>query len=509
MKPVNWVLNIASNYLRFAVSMVVVFLMTPYIIGQLGMETFGLWSLVFAVIGIFGLMDFGFATAAVKTVAEASGSGDTAGRNRTLASLLMLYTLIGLLSLLLVMLLSAPAAGWFDLSAGQHDLFLPVIWMLGLAVSLSFPASLFKAALSGAGRMHIVNAVELLMVLFNAGLVYVLLEGGHGITGLAAGTALTMIATPLALIPLAYRMLPGFSLHWRLMSLRNIRPLLSFSIYAFMANVAVLVALRLDPVVIKLFLPLSAVALYAVAAKISEYLFLLNKQFSNALMPLVSQLHGRGDTDAIRRIMTDGTRLLLAVAVPGIGLLYYYAPELIQLWLGDEFAESALLLRILLLALVPVTLQLNAANILGMTGQHRFLALGMLVSAALNLLLSAALIAFFGIQGAALGTLAAVLLVELAFILPRACRHSGVTAAEFLGMVVWPALPALLPMLATALVLDYWLVTDTLALLCSKAVLCGLVYLTGFYFTGLSRAERDMLNGKLLHGAPAVRLETD
>ena len=257
----HWILNIATNYLRFAVSMVVVFLMTPYIIGQLGMDTFGLWSLIFAVIGIFGLMDFGFATAAVKTVAEATGAGDEAGRNRALASLLMLYTLIGLLSLVLVMTLAAPAAGWFDLTESQHGLFLPVIWILGLAVSLNFPASLFKAALSGAGRMHIVNAVELVMVLVNAGLVYVLLEAGHGITGLAISTALTMVGTSLALSPLAYRLLPGFSLSWRLMSLQNIRPLLSFSVYAFLANVAVLVTLRLDPVVIKLFLPLSAVAL--------------------------------------------------------------------------------------------------------------------------------------------------------------------------------------------------------------------------------------------------------
>ena len=46
----HWILNIATSYLRFAVSMVVVFLMTPYIIGQLGMDTFGLWSLIFAVI---------------------------------------------------------------------------------------------------------------------------------------------------------------------------------------------------------------------------------------------------------------------------------------------------------------------------------------------------------------------------------------------------------------------------------------------------------------------------
>jgi len=504
----HWILNIATNYLRFAVSMVVVFLMTPYIIGQLGMETFGLWSLIFAVIGIFGLLDFGFATAAVKTVAETTGAGDEAGRNSVLASLLLLYTLIGLLSLLLVMTLAAPAADWFDLTESQHDMFLPVIWILGLAVSLNFPASLFKATLSGAGRMHVVNAVELVMVLVNAGLVYILLEAGHGITGLAISTALTMVGTSLALIPLAYRLLPGFSLSWRLMSLQNIRPLLSFSAYAFLANVAVLVILRLDPVVIKLFLPLSAVALYAVAAKVSEYTFLLNKQFSNALMPLVSQLHGRGDHEAIRRIMTDGTRFLLALAVPGIGLLYYYSPAFIQLWLGAEFAVSADLLRILLLALIPVTLQLNAANILGMTGQHRFLAIAMLVSAGLNLLLSMALIAAFGLPGAALGTLAAVLLVEAAFILPRACRHSGVTAATFLGKVVWPALPALLPMMLTAMALDRWLATDSLGLLFFKVVLCGIVYLSSFLFTGLSRTERGILAGKLFNRPLNVSMET-
>jgi O-antigen/teichoic acid export membrane protein len=405
------------------------------------------------------------------------------------------------------MLLSGAAADRFNLTDGQHQVFLPVIWLLGIAVSLNFPASLFKAALSGAGRMYVVNAVELIMVLINAGLVYSLLQVGYGITGLAISTTLTMLGTSLALIPLAYRLLPGFSLNWRLISLRNIRPLLSFSGYAFLANLAVLVALRLDPVVIKLFLPLSAVALYAVAAKISEYTFLLNKQFSNALMPLVSQLHGRGDDAAIRCIMLDGTRFLLALAVPAIGLLYYYAPEFIYLWLGAEFSESANLLRILLLALIPVTLQLNAANILGMTGQHRFLALGMLASAVLNLVLSIGLIAAYGIHGAALGTLAAVVLVEAGLILPRACRHSRVSATTFFVNVVWPPLPALLPMLVGAWALDQWMATDSLGLLFFKVMLCVMTYLAAFTFTGMSASERDQLAQTLrLRQAPAVSM---
>ena len=103
-----------------------------------------------------------------------------------------------------------------------------------------------------------------------------------------------------------------------------------------------LIILRIDPVVIKAFLPLSAVAVYAIAAKVSEYTYLLNKQFSNALMPLVSQSKGAGDADTIRRVLIDGTRFLMAIAVPFIVLLYFYADDIIRLWMGSEFVDSVL-----------------------------------------------------------------------------------------------------------------------------------------------------------------------
>jgi hypothetical protein len=70
-------------------------------------------------------------------------------------------------------------------------------------------------------------------------------------------------------------------------------------------------------------------------------------------------------------------------------------------------------------------------------------------------------------------------------------------------------MPAVLPMLGVAAILDQWLTTDSLGLLCFKVVVCGLVYLTGFFYTGLSRTERALLLAKLLRVAPAARLETD
>jgi O-antigen/teichoic acid export membrane protein len=200
------VLNIASNYLRFLVGMVVVFFLTPYIVARLGVDLFGLWSLVFAVVGIFGLLDLGFATAAVKYVAELTASQDHAGRNQVLATLLGVYSALGLLCLALVATLAGPVAQGFELSPDQRQAFTWVLWLLGSVVALNFPLSLFKAILVGTGRMSLVNLVELGTTLANAALIVLLLEAGLGLLGLAIATASTLLLATLLLIPFAYRL---------------------------------------------------------------------------------------------------------------------------------------------------------------------------------------------------------------------------------------------------------------------------------------------------------------
>ena len=493
----RWVVNIASNYLRFLVGMVVVFFLTPYIVSRIGVDLFGLWSLIFAVVGLFGLLDLGFATAAVKYVAELTAGRDHAGRNQVLATLLVIYSTLGIVCLLLVAGLAGEASHWFDLSEAQRNVFTAALWLLGTAVALGFPLSLFKAVLVGSGRMSLVNLVELSVVLMNAALVVALLEAGHGLLGLAGATAITMVLGTALLVPFAYRLTPGLSLSPRHFVRSRVRELGRFSFYFFIANVAVLVILRTDPVVIKAFLPLSAVAVYAVAAKVAEYTYLLNKQFSNALMPLVSQSKGTGDAAAIRRILVDGTRFLLAIALPFIALLFFHADDIVVLWMGAEFADSAPLLRILLVAVLFTCIQLNAANVLGMTGHHRFVAFAMGGSALVNLVLSVLLIQHLGLTGVAIGTLAAALLVETLIVVPKACAAEGVPLRRFLAGALLPPLPALVPALGAAYLLDHWWAADRFPTIVAQGAASALVYFAAFYWTGAKAEERRLVTGKL------------
>jgi O-antigen/teichoic acid export membrane protein len=495
----RWILNIATSYLRYVVMMVVVFFLTPFIVSKIGIDQFGLWSLIFSVVALFGLMDLGFATAANKYMGEFHGSGDHTGRNQVLATLLGIYVALGLSCIAVVAVVSARAGAWFDLAPELQHWFQLALWLLGGAVAINLPLNLFKAVLHGSGRMALVNGIDLAVQLLNAALIVTLLNAGFGIRALIYSTTLTMLLAPLLATLLAFRLTPGLSVSPRLFSAGRVKELLGFSFYFFIANIAVLLILRIDPVVIKAFLPLSAVAIYAIGAKIAEYTYYMNKQFSNALMPLVAQSRGGGDNATIDRVLLDGTRFGMAIALPFIALLVYYAEDFILLWMGEEFAGAVPVLRLLLGGILCTAAYLNASNVLAMNGAHRFIAFAMAGSAALNLVLSVILIQFLGLNGVALATLLATFTVEILVIIPRACRVRGISVWRFYRLALWPTLPPLVPALALAWALGQaqpsgdgflWIILEGGA--------AALVYFGVFYATALKPTERAFIAARLL-----------
>lgn len=494
----RWVINIATSYLRYVVLMVLMFFLTPFIVSKIGIDQFGLWSLIFSVVALFGLMDLGFATAANKYMGELHGSGDHLGRNQVLATLLAVYVGLGLLCMLIVALIATRAGAWLDLDPDMARWFRLALWLLGGVVAINLPLNLFRAVLNGSGRMALVNAIDMAMQLLNAALIVTLLNAGYGIRALIFSTTLTMLLGSLLATLLAFRLTPALSVSPRQFSAGRVRELLGFSFYFFIANVAVLVILRIDPVVIKAFLPLSAVAVYAIGAKIAEYTYYLNKQFSNALMPLVAQSRGGGDDATIDRVLLDGTRLGMAIALPFIALLAYYARDIVLLWMGPNFAGAVPVLHLLLGGILCTAVYLTASTVLAMNGRHRFVALAMAGSAALNLVLSVILVQFLGLEGVALASLIATFAVEMLVIIPTACRARGISLWLFYRRAVWPTVPPLAPALGVAWALGQlqpssdgflWIVLEGGA--------AALVYLAAFYTLALKPEERSFITARL------------
>lgn len=483
------VFNIASSYARFLAGVAAVIFLTPFTLDMVGVEQFGLWALCLALTGVLGLLDMGFSTAAVKYVAECSGNSDHAARNEALSTLMVIYTVLGVICLLIIVSLVPAGIQLFSLDSQQAEMFKNIMTITWTALALALPLSIFRSALIGAGRYDVVNLVELGSILLNTLLVVVLLNRGWSLIGLAAANASVMLSAPLVMVPLARRLIPEFGLGVRLIRFRRMREVVPLAVYFMLANIALLITLRSDALIIKGFLPLSAVAAYAIAAKISEYCYLLNKQFSNVLMPLVSSSASAGDQQMVRTILVNGTRYLMIIATPLLGLVFFHAEHIVHFWIGPELQDVVLPLRILLVAVLFSTLQLNAANVLGMSGGHRGVAWTMIGSAALNIGLSILLIPRVGLAGAALSTLAAAFILEFGLMLKRACTQQQVQHFVVLRGVL-PVLFSAVPMLLFA----HWLasmwtvsgLTDVLL----QAVLATLVYAVVVIWTGIRQNER-------------------
>jgi O-antigen/teichoic acid export membrane protein len=271
----RWVINVGSSYARFVVAIGAVVFVTPVIIERVGLEAYGIWALVLATVGLLGLMDFGLATSAVKFIAERTGDADRDGRNRVMSALLTIYTGISILLLLGVSVAAfgGPGETVFGETRGEAVLLLAV----GGSVAAGLFLSLFRAALAGAGLMYLANIVEMMVTLLYVILTLLFLGLDYGVPGLAAALLVSTTAGGISLALIARLRIEGLRPRLTLMRWCEMKGLLSFSIWAFLANAAVLAILRMDPIIIDAFMPLSAVAIYAIAGRIAEYVLLLNK----------------------------------------------------------------------------------------------------------------------------------------------------------------------------------------------------------------------------------------
>jgi O-antigen/teichoic acid export membrane protein len=150
-------------------------------------------------------------------------------------------------------------------------------------------------------------------------------------------------------------------------------------------------------------------------------------------MPLASNFEARGEQEQLRRLLIQGTRGALLVALPIALALFFRGHTFIQLWMGDQYAHvSGTVLQILLVAQIFSIANFTSGNIAFGLAKHRPFALSVVSEALANLILSIFLVRRIGIYGVAWGTIIPNLLVQFVFWPRYICK--------LLGISVWPYL---------------------------------------------------------------------
>lgn len=484
-----------SNYVGQFVTLATGFLLTPFVLHQLGATGYGLSVLVGSVVAYGMLFDFGIWGAVIKYVSEYRARGEIAQARSFVATALTLHTLLGLTAIALSAVIAPIFPDVFNVPPADRATAVRLVLLSGLGIGVAIPCTTSAAVLHGLHRFDLGNVISAVgTFLTGVATVIVLLLGG-GVLGMVAVAAPITVLMQVPSVWLVNRIAPELKFGWRGARRSLVRKIISFGSPLFVMQVAGRLETRTDEIVIGAFLPVSTIAPYAVARRLSAWASLLTQQFVRVLLPLASELQAHTDWVRLRAVYLTGTRVTLAIFLPIGCTLAVLARPILTAWVGPVYADSAPLVAILTLAGLADVSQWTASTILQGMARHRVLAAMSACSAVANLALSIALVKGLGVTGVALGTLIPTTAVSLGLVMPYVMRVIGIRPAEVLRTSVLPALLPAVPMAIALLALQQVVDLSSIVSLIAVAGVGVLVYVVGYLVLGASESERRTYRG--------------
>lgn len=437
----RYTVSVASNWVQMAWAIVWGIVMVPIYLKYLGKAEYGIWILIHAVVGYYGLLDLGVYKAVVRHVSRYIGLEDSGQLNEVFNTALVVQGLTGLIALgiCIVVALTLPHLGIFEIT--QHRDARMLLLLVGASTALNFPGSVFRGALVAAGRFDLSNLIRMLSSLaINVGQILVLSHDG-GLVELAwVLLAVTLLEKPVAVL-LALGYVPHLRLAPRMFCRRRVREVLVYGFHAFATSAGERLRFFTDSVVIGGFLPAQAITDFRMGSRPLQFLTNGVRGISSVLTPAFSRTEAVDSPDHAARLLVLGTRATAVIGTLGCLILTLAGARLLRLWLGEGFESSATILLVLMPAyLLETTLAPTGSLLLG-TDDVRVISRATIAEGLANLGLSLVLIQPFGLIGVAVGTVLPMIVVRL-FVLPWfACRKTGLPYPGFLAEVWRPVLP--------------------------------------------------------------------
>jgi O-antigen/teichoic acid export membrane protein len=424
-------LGAATNWLAFAATLAVSFLLTPYLIRALGPARYDVWCVAEAVLAYFTLLDMGVAACLVRSVARHHATGDRDAVNRTASASLAVFLAAGVVAVVVgVPVLLALSS---RLTAKTDDPQVRPFLLLMLAnLAATLPLSVFPGVLDGLERFAAKSAVRVGALALRTGGLVAAMEWSPGLLPLAVVTTVANLLEHAVLAGLCFRFLPGLRFARSLVDRATLRGILGYSRDALLAMLAGRITLQTGAIVIGLLLPAGQVTLFVTASRLVEYAKTLLRTITTTLTPGVSALEARGDWAGIGRLFLSATRWVLYLVVPvNLGLWFFGRPFLVR-WVGPDVGEgSAAATAVLALTLSLGVAQSVASRILYGLGRLRLFARLAVAEGALNLLLTTTLIRPFGVEGVA-WAVAVPNLLFCGLVLVHTLRTLGVPVGDYL-----------------------------------------------------------------------------
>jgi O-antigen/teichoic acid export membrane protein len=404
----------------------------PLTVRYLGAERYGLWVIVGSVVAWLALADLGVGHALTNLLARCHGEDRPEEARRHVASAFWLLLAVAAVAGLLAWTIW-PLVDWASLlnvtspraRAEASPAMAVAVAVFLLALPLSLVPKIYGAYQEGSTANLWTVAGSLLSL---AGIVAVV-ELGLGVSWIiVAAAGAPVLAGGGSALWLFARRKPWLRPHPRAVDRASLAALSRGGGMFLVVQVAVMLIMHTDNVIVSLYLGAAAVAPYDVAWRLFQLTILPQAVVFPYLWPAYAEAFARGDHAWIRRTfaanlaLAAGSTLILSLALVAAG------PAVIRLWAGEAaLPPPGLLGWMAAWSVLNATLSAVACLLNG-SGRIRGQMVYGMATAAANIVLSVALVQRFGSPGVIAGTVFAFLAFNVG-----PCAFEGWTVMRALG----------------------------------------------------------------------------
>ena len=479
MRRVEIFKNVGSSWFSLGVNILVGIFLSPFILHRLGDLAYGVWVLIFAVAGYYGLFDLGIRSSVIRYVSTYAAKRDDEGLTRLINTSLGTYTIIGAVAMAITLVGSLFVDRLFrippDFVYTAHWLFL----IVGTSISLGFPAGVFGGILEGLQRFYIVNITNLVATLLRAALIVLALTHGYGLLTVALITVALPILSSLVRAGIVVKIL-SLRLGWQYVDRSAFHEIANYSAVSFIVMIAYKLRFKTDEIVIGTFLSVSAITYFSIGDRLLDYASEVVSSLAQIFVPMSGQSHARGDKEHLRKILVAGNRACAMIIFPISAVLLILGKSVIEAWVGPRYVSASY--PVLVMLAIPMTCSLAQAaspRILYGMAQHRPLAWVTSMESIANLILSIVLIRPFGILGDAAGTTIPLLCTTLFFMPRHLCRVLEIRTSTFLRETYTLPLLLVTPSVVALLLMRHWYVAHTYLQVGLQILICLVPYGVG------------------------------
>jgi len=470
--------NSAFGVLGFAWPLLIALFTTPFIVGKLGANLYGVLSIVGVTLGFFGFLDFGIGGAATRQIATYYERKEHDNIGRVVSTVLGFYLVIGaVIAVVMLLLTNALVTRMLSIPFELQQAARIAFYVAAPSFASSLVLGAFLSVPSALQRYEISTLVQLALTTFNAVLTVTLLSLGYGIVAIMlAGLIVSIVMLPV-----------GYWVARRLVSTIVLRPvwdagmireLFRFGGYFLLSSVGVLLLYQLDKLLLSHFLGVGSVTYYVLPGSLAQKIQGLVAAAGAVVFPMSAALFEGSQHQTLVRLYREGSRMVFVlvsmIAVP----MAVFADKFLYFWVGPEIASHSALPMVLLVAtyslLATTTVPWGIANGSGKAQINAFFTLAI---AGIDIVLFLVLIRPYGVTGAAAAYLIAALLGAPVLISYTERRLLHLSGTEFLK-VYWRVGVVTLVQLVVAYLARPLAVNmiATLALMATSAVMFLAVY---------------------------------